>query len=75
MSDMRTETEFPEALAAKVRAVSKTRGYMVRRVTEEEASTIRAMPSGWFDGWFNGCDGAQVVLETRPCGQNIIFRI
>lgn len=74
MSDQHIEG-FPEALAAKIRAVSKTRGHMVRKVSGAEAEAIKSMPSGWFDGWFTGLDGAQVVLETRPCGQSIIFRI
>jgi len=66
--------DLQESLLTKVRAVSKTRGHLIRRVTDEEAGQIRAL-DGWQNGWFDGVNAAQVVLERRECGQHVIFRI
>ncbi|KRW83699.1 hypothetical protein [Marinobacter sp. P4B1] len=66
--------QLPEALQHKIQDVAKARSHRVRRVTQEEADLIQSM-IGWRDGWFLAPDKAQIVLETRPCGQNIVFRI
>ena len=67
-------SDLPGPLATKIKAVSKARGYLVRRVTDEEAERIKSSDD-WQNGWFKGPGDAQVVLERRECGQHILFRI
>ena len=63
-----------EALKRKIADVSKSRRHIVRRLTGEEAETLRSV-DGWMNGWFKDPTGSQIVLERRRDGQEVIFRI
>lgn len=66
--------ELSEALQKKIEDVAKARSHCVRRLSVEEADQIRQM-AGWQHGWFLAPDNAQIVMQTRPNDQDILFRI
>jgi len=66
--------ELSEALQKKIGDVAKARSHYVRRLSVEEADQIRQM-AGWQHGWFRAPNAAQIVMQTRPNGQDILFRI
>ena len=63
-----------EPLKRKIADVSKSSRHVVRRLTNEEAETIRSI-DGWMNGWFRDPTGSQIVLERRGGGQEVIFRV
>ncbi|WP_166256358.1 hypothetical protein [Marinobacter salicampi] len=68
------QSELPEPLQKKIAAVANAKGFKLRKVSVEEAGDIRDLRA-WKEGYFITDDNAQIVLQTRLCGQNVIFRI
>jgi hypothetical protein len=68
------QSELPEQLQEKIASTVNAKGFKLRKVSEEEAEQIRGLRA-WKNGYFITEDNAQVVLQTRQCGQNVIFRI
>lgn len=66
--------DLRELLQKKIRAVSASNKYLVRRLTADEAQAIERLDD-WQQGYFHGFDGSQIVMETRPDGTSVLFRI
>ncbi|WP_300500163.1 hypothetical protein [Marinobacter sp.] len=68
------QNELPATLQEKIASTVNAKGFKLRKVSNEEAVQIRGLRT-WRNGYFITEDNAQVVLQTRLCGQNVIFRV